>query len=259
MRVFTVSDVHVDYKLNQQWLEGLSNQDFTSDVLILAGDLTDDIPLLTRCFKALEKKFKAVLYVPGNHELWVRKCGTADSIAKFDKVCAIANEQGLYTSVWEQDDVAIVPLYSWYDLSFGEMTPQLKNMWMDYRACVWPEDMTLQQVNSYFLNLNASVLATTAKTVISFSHFLPRIDLMPFYIPQKYRFIYPVLGTNLLEKQLRVLQPDIHIYGHSHVNRALTINGINYINNAFGYPGENVIAKRDLLCVYENGSLKPGT
>ncbi|XOV79513.1 MAG: metallophosphoesterase [Aestuariibacter sp.] len=258
MRIFAVSDVHVDYDQNLQWLEELSDQDFTSDILILSGDLSDKFSLLVRCFKSLQKKFKTVLYVPGNHELWVRSCGTRDSIVKFTEVCRVANEEGVQTTLWQQDDVAIVPLFSWYDLSFGELTPQVKNMWMDYRACVWPRNMSLQQVNSHFLNMNAAVLATQARTVISFSHFLPRIDLMPFYIPQKYRTIYPLLGTELLEEQLRVLQPDIHIYGHSHVNRALTINGISYVNNAFGYPGENVFAKRDLVCVYEDGEANPG-
>ena len=74
---------------------------------------------------------------------------------------------------------------------------------------------------------------------------------MPSYIPRSLRYIYPVLGSNLLEKQVRILNPDMHIYGHSHVNRNVTVDGIQYINNAYGYPSEERIASKALLCIYE--------
>ena len=42
----------------------------------------------------------------------------------------------------------------------------------------------------------------------------------------------------------------MHIYGHSHVNRCVTIEGVTYVNNAFAYPHELRIASKQLLCVY---------
>ena len=41
MRVFAISDLHVDYKENRRWVQRLSNCDFTDDVVIVAGDITD--------------------------------------------------------------------------------------------------------------------------------------------------------------------------------------------------------------------------
>lgn len=41
--------------------------------------------------------------------------------------------------------------------------------------------------------------------------------------------------------------PDIHVYGHSHINRNVRIDGIRYINNALGYPQESAIAARRLI------------
>jgi Icc-related predicted phosphoesterase len=87
--------------------------------------------------------------------------------------------------------------------------------------------------------------------VVTFSHFLPRIDVMPSYIPRHRRMLYPILGSDRLERQLRLFKPSIHVYGHSHVNREVEIEGVTYINNAFGYPEETRITAKRLLCIHE--------
>ena len=43
MRVFAVSDIHVDYAENLDWILSLDAREFSEDVLILAGDVTDKI------------------------------------------------------------------------------------------------------------------------------------------------------------------------------------------------------------------------
>jgi hypothetical protein len=40
------------------------------------------------------------------------------------------------------------------------------------------------------------------------------------------------------------------VYGHSHVNRDVAIDGVTYINNAFGYPRETRITAKALRCVH---------
>jgi predicted phosphodiesterase len=39
MRLFALSDVHVDYEANAEWIRGISASDCRDDVLILAGDV----------------------------------------------------------------------------------------------------------------------------------------------------------------------------------------------------------------------------
>ena len=87
--------------------------------------------------------------------------------------------------------------------------------------------------------------------VITYSHFLPRIDVMPAYIPAASKFLYPVLGSKRLDGQLRNLNSRMHVYGHSHVNRHVKIDRVSYINNAFGYPNETMIALKRLKCIHE--------
>lgn len=251
MRILATSDIHIDYQDNRKWIEDLSDQEFVNDVLILAGDISDDLALIRSCFQHLSKKFFKVMYVTGNHELWVARDGIANSFEKYDKVCAVAKETGILLEPLHLERVSIVPLFGWYDFSFGQPTNDLMEGWMDFHACSWPDNYNPFTINQHFLNKNRANLALTNETLISFSHFVPRIDLLPSYIPEKYRFLNPVLGSVLLEKQIRELNPDIHVYGHSHVNRNLTIDGIQYINNAFGYPAEMRSTKKSLLCVHE--------
>jgi predicted phosphodiesterase len=252
MRVFALSDVHADYDANLRWLADLSTQDYRRDTLILAGDVSDSLETLETTFRGLVQRFDSVAYVPGNHDLWVRGDTAGTSLEKFEAVHALAAECGVATAPVHRGPVSIVPLLSWYDYSFGKPSKQLSARWADFRACRWPDAFDASAVTSWFLERNEKSLDTENETVISFSHFLPRIDVMPAYIPPERRMLYPVLGSTRIEEQIRILQPDIHVYGHSHVNRRVRLDGIDYVNNALGYPQETRIAARELVCVYDS-------
>ena len=53
--------------------EDLSNNAYKDDVLILAGDISDDQAVLRNTFQLVVQKFAHVFFVPGNHDLWVRR------------------------------------------------------------------------------------------------------------------------------------------------------------------------------------------
>jgi 3',5'-cyclic AMP phosphodiesterase CpdA len=90
VRIFALSDIHIDYDVNAKWIANLSIAEYRDDVLILAGDVTDTRRLLEWCLCALAKRFKKVLFTPGNHDLWViREDSNKDSLQKFDDVCAV--------------------------------------------------------------------------------------------------------------------------------------------------------------------------
>jgi predicted phosphodiesterase len=251
MRVFALSDVHADYDANVRWLTDLSSAEHQDDLLVLAGDVSDSLETLERTFRGLRQRFGTVVYVPGNHDLWVRGDASRTSLEKFEAVCGVAEDCGVSTSPVHRGALTVVPLLGWYDYSFGEPSDELNARWADFRACRWPESFDAAAITSWFLQRNEHALAADNETVISFSHFLPRIDVMPAYIPAERRMLYPVLGSTRIEDQIRVLQPDIHVYGHSHVNRRVRLDGIDYVNNALGYPQEKRIAARELVCIHD--------
>lgn len=251
MRVFAVSDIHIDYEANADWVANLSVSEYQDDVLILAGDVTDTLRKLDWCLTTLVKRFRKVLFVPGNHDLWVIRDGPhKSSLQKFDEVAAAVESSGASMQTFRVEGLTIVPLLTWYDYSFGQPNDELRSVWMDYRACRWPSGYTEKDVTAHFSALNDTAIPAGGK-VITYSHFLPRLDVMPAYIPCINRMLYPVLGSTQLDGQLRALQSSLHVYGHSHVNRHVTIDGVTYINNAFGYPTETHIASKRLICIHD--------
>lgn len=252
MRIFALSDIHVDYEVNARWIADLSTADYCGDLLILAGDVTDAPSLFEKCITDLARRFRQVLFVPGNHDLWVvRDNRKKHSLEKFDDLGRIVRSSGASMLPFHAGSVSIIPLFGWYDYSFGSPGNELRSSWRDYGACRWPDGIHDKEVAEHFEALNTERLRVTGRTTITFSHFLPRIDLMPAGIPPSKRYLYPVLGTTKLERQLRRANASVHVYGHSHVNRRKEIDGVTYVNNAFGYPSETRIAAKKLLEVYE--------
>jgi len=251
LRLFALSDIHVDYPVNAQWIADLSRYDFTEDAIILAGDVSHEKSRVETTLDNLCTRFAHVLFIPGNHDIWITKQETMSSIEKYAEVCQLAREIGAHTTPLKLGDLSIVPLHSWYDYSFGQPCERIKEAWTDFVACQWPDAMDNTQITDYFLKMNVPNLSISNKEVITFSHFLPRIDVMPSFIPKAKQFLYPVLGTAKLDKHVRQLKPSMHVYGHSHVNRHIDIDGITYINNAFAYPGETRIAAKKLRCIRE--------
>jgi len=252
MRLFALSDLHVDYQVNAEWIASISAADYRDDVLIVAGDVAHTLQLFDWCLCTLATRFKKVLFVPGNHDLWViGENSKKTSVQKFQDLSAVVASSGASMQSFSERGISIVPLFGWYDYSFGEPSEELKSTWMDYTACRWPLGVGVKQIAAQFAALNAKHVVANGTKVITFSHFLPRIDIMPRFLPKDVQQLYPVFGTKLLETQLRGLNSSIHVYGHSHLNRKVAIDGVSYINNAFGYPRETRIASKRLLCIYE--------
>jgi len=252
MRVFAISDLHVDYPENLRWVEELSFFDYRDDLLILAGDISDLVPLFRKTLKLMTSKFNRVAFIPGNHDLWVRRNRISDSIKKYNIVEKVALDCYVETKVFNAGGVTVLPVHGWYDNSFGDPCSRVRSIWKDYTHCAWPDSYELGDINNYFDSKNIYDLPEPEDNLkISFSHFLPRIDLMPSFIPADKRILYPLLGSKSIEGHVRSIKPSIHVYGHSHVNRSVKKEGVKYVNNAFGYPHEYRITAKCLKKIHE--------
>merc|ERR1740129_2509877 len=126
---------------------------------------------------------------------------------------------------------------------------------MDFHLCKWPSGLTpfdgSESIARFMDGLNDECLANlpcrgqAAKgaprpPVISFSHFLPRRELLP----EKRTLFYPPLpkaaGSLLLGERVRQLAPDVHVFGHSHYGWAIELDGIRYMQACLAYPRERV-------------------
>ena len=174
-------------------------------------------------------------------------------------------------SVW------IVPLHSWYakpeddpaeslyakpPSHVKEEVKKFEEYWMDNHMCKWmplPEGESLAKA---FTGMNQNLVSAKYDApVISFSHFLPRQDLIAadetdYEEVSKVRkqnklgdipkFQGGIPGFNFsryagcvtLEKQIRQLGSVVHVYGHQHRNRDRTVDGIRYVSHCLGTPKE---------------------
>lgn len=262
MRIFALSDLHVDYPENMDWVESLSMADYTGDVLMVAGDISHDEGLLCRALEILRSRFRAVFFVPGNHDLWLRDSGYEDSLVKFHALLERSRALGVETTAQraDEDGPYIVPLQAWYVqphegagslyvVKQGE-DPRL-GMWADKRAVRWPQFDGHPGPASFFLSMNDGAVPDEPQApVITCSHFLPRPELM-FWTEQEFaatgllpvdpqpRFNFSrVAGCRELDDQIRSLGSTLHVYGHQHRNRDRLIDGVRYISHCLGYPHE---------------------
>lgn len=251
MRVFAVSDLHVDYAQNAQWVEQLSDHDYTRDVLLVAGDVSDKLTHIAACLQVLSRKFRRVAYIPGNHDLWTRSGFQGDSFEKLAQVMDCVRDLGILTTVQNLGPVTIVPLYSWYDFSFGTPSEDLMDAWMDFRVCRWPLGSSAASVSSRFLDMNGGHARDHGGKVITFSHFLPRLDVLPERARPWVQYLYPVLGTKAIDAQVRAAGSSVHVYGHIHIRNNAVIDGVRYINNALGNPKEQR-SEHAPVCIFDS-------
>jgi hypothetical protein len=124
-------------------------------------------------------------------------------------------------------NIWIVPLFSWYDSEFGSgPTDKELEGWADFHFCKWPEGV--RRVSEYLTGLNLPNIKSYDGAVISFSHFLPRIELLPTREKLKFKGLGKVAGCRLIERQLRELKSVTHVFGHSHIDRDCEIEGVRY-------------------------------
>ena len=236
MRIFAVSDLHTDFAENRRRLQQISSTSYLSDVLVVAGDIADDLRIIDWTLRMLRSRFGQVFYVPGNHELWVRD-GEHDSVEKFRRVLGLCDEIGINTRPGRAGNNWIVPLFSWYESDYdreGEADVSSLEGWADFYFCKWP--VGVGSVSEYFLNLNESRIKEYNGPVITLSHFLPRRELLPAVERLSFKGLPLVAGALALDRQIRALNAVTHVFGHSHIDFDRVIEGVRYIHYALDYP-----------------------
>jgi len=255
-----ISDIHVDIEENRDWLAKLPAH--PEDILLVAGDLSDNLARARDALRVLKGKYKEVLCVPGNHDLWLNKDWTEndikDSMEKLKAFLSMCRDEGVRTTPLVVDGAGgscvVVPILSWHhqswdtepDITCWKGIPAVEKCMVDYMRCKWPaplsamDDSVAAAVDR--LNDGGPPLPEEAGTeflpIISFSHFVPRLELNP-----EKRFLFlPTLakavGSRFLEKRIRKLQSTMHVFGHTHFGWDATLDGTRYVQAALGYPQE---------------------
>ena len=167
LRVFLVSDLHIDHRKNREWmmscLRSKSHCDPVSlkcyfDCLLLPGDLCTAEEQFEEALKLLTEAFHMVCFCFGNHEAWAHgqrkdSIPAKDSVEKLDRIHEICQRLQVYTSpvrILSPESsgcpLLLLPLWSWYHSSWDcepELPQQLQppvdpeKRVSDFRLCKW--------------------------------------------------------------------------------------------------------------------------
>jgi len=152
MKLYAISDLHLDYKINYEALTTLPS--FPEDWLILAGDICCTTSHLRFALANLTKRFAQLLWVPGNHELWSGIAGIVErGEEKYQQLVSVCREFGVYTPedsyplwVGEGGTHILVPLFLLYDYSFRPPCIPLEN------AVAWAGETGVICTDEYYID-----------------------------------------------------------------------------------------------------------
>ena len=249
MRIFAISDLHADFRENRALLDRIPSGPYREDALIVAGDIADRLAVVEETLGFLRAKFRELFFVPGNHELWVRG-ETRDSVEKFHAVLELCDRLDVRTRPAKTSGRWVVPLFSWYHESFDRDDQGQRDQldaWSDFYFCRWPAEVG--RPDEYFAAMNSRSIRAYDAPVITFSHFVPRPELVPDVRWLGFKGLPKVAGSERIEEQIRLVGATTHVYGHSHILEDRTIEGVRYVQNWLRplYPGINPDAPLKLL------------
>jgi len=251
MKVLAISDLHLDFQENREALRALPPH--PDDWLILAGDTGHRVSDLTDALAWLTDRFRRVVWVPGNHELWTVP-GESEALtgeARYQHLVSTCRAHGVLTpeDPYEQltiDGVTYVlaPLFLLYDYSFAPAGVNRD------AAVNWAVEENILCADEHYLHADphASVVewcearcrwteqrleqVPRAHRLVLINHFPLRGDLVRIMIP-RFRIW---CGTRRTEQWHLRFNVAAVVTGHLHVRATDVIDGVRFEEVSLGYP-----------------------
>ena len=254
MRLWALSDLHLSHRPNREALGDLPA--CPDDWLVLAGDVSDGFRHLEWCFDTLNRKFKQLVWVPGNHELWTRPgcAGGLRGVALYEKLVDVARRRGVLTpeDPWPvfphpTGDVLIAPMFLLYDYSFrpADIHPDEVVDWARAGNAVCADERLLHP--DPFPGRAAWCAARCAETEARLGACAPHLPkvLVNHYpleeelavLPRIPRFT-PWCGTRRTRGWHRRFNARAVVYGHLHIRRTRWIDDVPFQEVSLGYPNQ---------------------
>ncbi|MCY4286905.1 MAG: metallophosphoesterase [Thiotrichales bacterium] len=254
MRLWALSDLHVSHAPNREALTALPS--YPDDWLILAGDVTDGFRRLDWCFETLNDRFRQLVWVPGNHELWTRP-RAADALrgeALYAKLVEIARRHAVITPEdpypvfpHPTGEVLIAPLFLLYDYSFRPAHVGA------HEVIAWARRDRAMGADEYLLHPDpfpgradwcAALCAKASARLEAASSHLPKILINHYpleerlaVLPRVPRFT-PWCGTRRTRGWHTRFNARAVVYGHLHIRGTHWIDGVPFQEVSLGYPNQ---------------------
>ena len=252
MRLWAVSDLHLTHPLNRDAIGTLPT--YPDDWLILAGDLVDGLHQLDWCLGTLAKKFRQLVWVPGNHELWTRpgRLGEPRGVELYNRLVEVARNHGVITPKdpypvfpHPTGNLLIAPLFLLYDYSFRPKSIA------DHEVIAWAQEYDTVCSDEYLLHPDpfpdraawcASLCAEAVARLEAQPADLPKVLINHFPLEQEHAVLprvprfTPWCGTRRTRGWHRRFNARAVVFGHLHIPGIRWADGVPFQEVSLGYP-----------------------
>lgn len=269
MRIALTSDLHLDSTEANRALVPLLAEEVAAlapDVLVIAGDVSAHDDRLEACLRTLRPAAPVVLFVPGNHDVWVARSAQetgATSNQKHDvaiaSICAATGVTHLGLGARIVDGVGFAGTIGWYDYSFTH--PRFpftrdeyaekshgRHRWMDRYYARWvngdasaermsdPDVTALRaaQLRAQLASLDADA---AVRTIVVVSHHLPFDEVLRDPQDASHAYFRAYLGSRALGDVVRgSAKARTVLIGHLHRPVDMTVPGdVHVYGSPVGY------------------------
>lgn len=264
MKFILISDVHIDINRWDPTCFIKSSPD--CNTIVVAGDISNDIWTTSKWIVGLKNAWKNVLWVPGNHDYYNVKFAQRQEVDMslnnrypFPK---FQPEIKNHYKKWSEDNgviyldhnnvvidgVNFIGATGWHDFVAGE--PYSKGQQIDAwynksadRVINWRDQqkdwIVVEQAAIDDASFIRNSVDNSTHPCVVVTHHLPHRELS-FSRPydQTWTKLHGMFVNTNFED---IVNPSIKYwcYGHTHFRSMREINGITYVCNPVGYPGEN--------------------
>jgi len=262
-RLLAISDLHVGYPENRAYVDTLRPGD-PDDWLIVAGDVGEVFADVGFVLASLANRFAKVIWTPGNHELWTMPSDRVQvrGVARYEALIKVCRRFGVLTPeddfpVWPGPGgpVTVAPLFTLYDYSFraadgtadggtGDGDPRATAVTASRKVGFVPVDEGRLHTDPYpsvaewcrdRIAVSERRLAELTGPAVLVSHW-PLVD-SPLKALRHQEFA-PWCGTTLTADWHTRHDVVAAVYGHLHIPRTTTHDGVRFEEVSVGYPRE---------------------
>jgi predicted phosphodiesterase len=263
MLIQYTSDIHLEFRTLDQIPKLFKN--INADVLVLAGDICaintpEDYEKFIAMLKYYTPKYKHVLHVAGNHEAYCTGMPTTnncmDAVNRKLKSLSKTYPNYIYlncdtiTLTINKKPYMFIGATLWTKVYFKDRE-EVQTRMNDYECIYLHKDKKvvkftvadMQKLHSRHALFIKKAIAESVKTKIPavlITHHKPVGDTTA----EKKNILTQAYESDITS--IIVAPVKVCIYGHTHVHYDKVINGVRYLSNPIGYPGQHTLYKNDL-------------
>lgn len=238
MRIHLLSDLHFEFaKMPRSYTPP------ECDVVVLSGDISAGLPGV---MWAVDTFTVPVIYIPGNHEYYVKR-PWRDHLAKMKQKTESSNVHVLHNETVEIDGVRFIGATLWADFNlYGQnfLHQQAAQRGMNDYAFIWETDNTRfhsdnslaeHQASRFFINEELSK-PFDGKTVVCTHHGPTHLSIVSKWDMHPLTPAY----ASRLENIILDHKPVLWTHGHIHDSVDYVIGDTRVVANPRGYEGHEI-------------------